>query len=147
MKPLEFWYRNHEEIVRLRKVIPLSMWFGITPWHPKAQWLMRAQDTEKYEPTGKPVIRDFAFADMLCPKCMPASANEDQAAPPSTEDVSMLLNKVCGEIAKTPDEFLVVCSTPRTREENDMRRLRESVLSCCPGEHTYSDTCLARRKE
>ena len=52
-----FWYRNYKGEEGYRRVIPISLRFGKTEWHPEDQWLLLGFDTEKK------VEREFALAD------------------------------------------------------------------------------------
>jgi hypothetical protein len=56
-RTLELIYRNWKNEVEPRKIIPISLRYGTTEWHPKPQWLLKAIDTK----TGK--IREFALQD------------------------------------------------------------------------------------
>lgn len=51
-------YRNYKGEERLRTIIPASLWWGATAWHPEEQWLLEAMDIEKGE------MRDFALKDL-----------------------------------------------------------------------------------
>ena len=55
--PLRITYRNWRGEVGERNIIPQSVWFGATDWHPEPQWLLSALDTDKG------ATRDFALAD------------------------------------------------------------------------------------
>lgn len=55
--PLRITYRNWRGEVSERNIVPQSVWFGATEWHPEPQWLLSALDTDKG------VARDFALAD------------------------------------------------------------------------------------
>lgn len=55
--PLRITYRNWRGEVGERNIIPHSVWFGATEWHPEPQWLLSALDTDKG------AARDFALAD------------------------------------------------------------------------------------
>lgn len=57
--PLVFRYTNHEGRESVRTVVPKSIRFDSTKWHPEPQWLMRAWCTEKL------AMRDFAMKDMV----------------------------------------------------------------------------------
>lgn len=57
--PLRFKYKNHRGFVSFRTVIPKSIRWGSTEWHPEKQWIMRAWCTEKK------AMRDFAMKDMV----------------------------------------------------------------------------------
>lgn len=54
-----FTYTNWRGETSERKVLPLSIWFGSTEWHPEEQWFIRGTDVEKGEE------RDFALTDMV----------------------------------------------------------------------------------
>ena len=51
-------YRNYKGEERMRTIIPASVWWGATKWHPEEQWLLEAMDIEKGE------MRDFALKDL-----------------------------------------------------------------------------------
>ena len=55
--PLRITYRNWRGEVGERNIVPQSVWFGATEWHPEPQWLLSALDTDKG------AARDFALAD------------------------------------------------------------------------------------
>lgn len=73
-EPVSLVYRNWKGEVRVRKVRPLRLWFGATPWHPTPQYLVTALDEEGKE-------KDFALGGFMgplrCPTPVPA-----QYAPP-----------------------------------------------------------------
>lgn len=54
--PLLIAYTNHKGERRLRRIQPLRIYFGATPWHPAPQWLLRGVDLDKH------AERDFAMA-------------------------------------------------------------------------------------
>ena len=56
--PLLITYTNWRGETAQRRIIPQSVWFGATDWHPEPQWLLKAMDADKGE------IRDFAMRDM-----------------------------------------------------------------------------------
>ncbi len=51
-------YKNWRGETAVRRIKPISQWFGATEYHPEPQWLMKALDVEKG------VERDFAIKDM-----------------------------------------------------------------------------------
>lgn len=55
---LTIHYRNWRGETALRRIVPRSVWWGNTEWHPRPQWLMTAYDLDKG------AERDFALADM-----------------------------------------------------------------------------------
>ena len=59
IKELQFEYINWEHKKAIRKVKPIKIWWGVTQWHPKEQWFLKALDLEKNEE------RDFALKDIM----------------------------------------------------------------------------------
>lgn len=51
-------YTNWRGETAQRIIIPDSIYFGSTQWHPEPQWLLRALDVEKQ------AMRDFAMKDI-----------------------------------------------------------------------------------
>lgn len=51
-------YTNWRGEKAVRAIIPKTIYFGSTQWHPEKQWLLRALDVEKNE------TRDFALKDI-----------------------------------------------------------------------------------
>jgi hypothetical protein len=58
-KYLLFEYINWEGKKAFRKVLPITVWYGKTKWHPKNQWFLKAVDLEKEEE------REFALKDII----------------------------------------------------------------------------------
>lgn len=56
--PVVVNYTNWKGKTSVRKIIPESLTWGATPFHPTAQWLLTAYDEDKKE------YRDFALKDM-----------------------------------------------------------------------------------
>jgi len=54
--PIQGVYKNWKGVIATRTVTPLEVWYGSTPWHKEAQWLLKAEDED-----GK--IKDFALVD------------------------------------------------------------------------------------
>jgi predicted DNA-binding transcriptional regulator YafY len=52
---VSFLYTNYRDEARIRHVLPLTVWYGSTQWHPEPQWLLKALDMENQEE------RDFAL--------------------------------------------------------------------------------------
>lgn len=50
-------YKNYRGEIAFRKVVPFSLSFGATEYHPEPQWIMRAFDV------GRCAYRDFALRD------------------------------------------------------------------------------------
>jgi hypothetical protein len=55
--PLTLSYKNWKGEVADRMIMPTTVWFGTTEWHPNPQWFLKGTDLEKREE------RDFAIAD------------------------------------------------------------------------------------
>lgn len=51
-------YTNYKGVTNDRIIIPDTIWYGSTQWHPEPQWLLRAFDTSKGQ------MRDFALKDL-----------------------------------------------------------------------------------
>lgn len=51
-------YTNYRGETATRTIVPESVYFGSTDWHPEKQWLLRAYDVEKQ------AYRDFAMKDI-----------------------------------------------------------------------------------
>ena len=45
---IQFEYINYKGIKSTRNVIPVSLYFGSTEFHPENQWLMVAYDLDKH---------------------------------------------------------------------------------------------------
>jgi predicted DNA-binding transcriptional regulator YafY len=56
--PMVFLYRNHRGETAERRVIPMSVEFCATEWHPEPQWILGALDLDRG------VTRQFAMRDM-----------------------------------------------------------------------------------
>lgn len=56
-RKLKLTYTNWRGETAERTIVPLSVWYGSTEWHPEPQWLLKAYDMEKG------AQRDFALAD------------------------------------------------------------------------------------
>jgi predicted DNA-binding transcriptional regulator YafY len=57
-RELHFEYVNWRGERSTRRILPIEIWFGITDWHPNAQWFLKGQDLDKHE------VRDFALRDI-----------------------------------------------------------------------------------
>jgi len=51
-------YKNHRGETSMRRVEPLHLFFGSTPWHAEKQWFLQAHDFEKQ------AERSFAMRDV-----------------------------------------------------------------------------------
>lgn|SRR3990167_9778836 len=58
-KNIRIVYKNWRGETREREIIPQSIWFGSTKWHPDEQWLLKAIDVEKNEE------RDFQLVNIM----------------------------------------------------------------------------------
>lgn len=56
-KEIDLEYTNWKGDTRIRKVIPLRVWYGSTKFHGAPQWLLKVRDLEK------DAERDFSMAD------------------------------------------------------------------------------------
>lgn len=57
-KPVRVVYKNWKGETSVRKIIPESLYYGSSEWHPENQWLLRAFDLDKE------AYRDFALSCM-----------------------------------------------------------------------------------
>lgn len=57
-KAVQVDYTNWRGEKGTRTIVPESIYFGSTEWHPEKQWLLRAYDVEKQ------AYRDFALKDI-----------------------------------------------------------------------------------
>ena len=53
-----FKYKNWQGKISWRRIIPISLRFGSTKWHPEEQWLLKGFDLDKQ------ANREFAFKDI-----------------------------------------------------------------------------------
>lgn len=58
-KTITIRYTNYRGETAFRRIIPKSIRFGTTPWHPREQWLLDAFDLDKN------AERFFALEDIL----------------------------------------------------------------------------------
>lgn len=80
--PLTFIYTNHRGETGQRKVIPMSVRFGSTEWHPKPQWLLRTWDLDKN------AEREFAMGDIgAAPSATPMPEAPKPFAPAGDREV------------------------------------------------------------
>lgn len=70
----EFTYTNWRGRTSLRHAIPYHIWFGVSSFHPRAEWFLAAFDIDKMEQ------RDFALSGIhvtnvpLDPQVIPSSS-------------------------------------------------------------------------
>lgn len=57
-KAVRIDYTNWQGVRSTRRILPLSVVFGATEWHPEPQWLLHALDLDKQ------AERDFAMRDI-----------------------------------------------------------------------------------
>jgi len=65
-QPVTVMYTNWRGESRNRTIVPKSLRFGSTEWHPDPQWLLRALDVEKN------AYREFALKDFGSPQSAPS---------------------------------------------------------------------------
>jgi hypothetical protein len=56
--PLRVRYRNHRGEEAERRIRPVRLWYGTTPWHDEPQYLLEALDLDRGE------LRNFALRDV-----------------------------------------------------------------------------------
>jgi hypothetical protein len=61
LPPLRVAYTNYRGETAVRAILPKSVWFGSTEWHPEPQWFLTAYDVDKG------ADRDFALKDLGVP--------------------------------------------------------------------------------
>jgi hypothetical protein len=59
-QPIRMLYKNHRGVTRVRLVLPNSLWYGKTQYHPDNQWFMEAKDLE-----DNMYVKDFSIKDIL----------------------------------------------------------------------------------
>jgi predicted DNA-binding transcriptional regulator YafY len=57
-KTVSIVYTNYRGETRLRRIIPIKIWYGSADWHPEEQWHLEAYDIEKQ------ADRSFAIKDI-----------------------------------------------------------------------------------
>lgn len=57
--PVEFLYKNHEEITETRVVIPSGLYFGVTEWHREKQFFLHGFCIDRR------AFRYFAIRDIM----------------------------------------------------------------------------------
>ena len=57
LREITVTYTNWRGETRERRIVPVSIRWGSTDWHPQSQWLLTALDVEKGQE------REFALAD------------------------------------------------------------------------------------
>ena len=57
-KAVTILYTNYRGERGKRFIVPRSIWFGCTEWHPENQWLLEAYDLDKQ------ALRSFALQDL-----------------------------------------------------------------------------------
>lgn len=60
--PLKFHYRNHEGNLATRRVKPIRIWHGKSPWHKGRQWFLRGYDLDR-DAERDYALEDVAFGD------------------------------------------------------------------------------------
>ena len=51
-------YKNYKGVTSVRSIVPYTLWWGKTEYHPEEQWIITAWDQ------GKDGVRDFALKDI-----------------------------------------------------------------------------------
>jgi hypothetical protein len=76
--PVALTYTNWRGETAVRTILPMSVWYGATKWHPEPQWLLKAVDVHRG------AERDFALADfgrIVTPAPDPRDSLQDRVAP------------------------------------------------------------------
>lgn len=55
-RQVELIYTNWRGETRVRRIVPMTLWWGSTEWHPEPQWLITGLDADTNE------LRDFSLA-------------------------------------------------------------------------------------
>ncbi|MBC2806581.1 hypothetical protein C3Y94_025865 [Rhizobium ruizarguesonis] len=109
--PITLLYTNHRGDTAERILLPISVWFGITDWHPEPQWFLKANDLEKQ------AERDFALKDFGAAKAI-------TALPDDVIDQLLMIGPVYwGHVGPKPDAEHVADLTTalsKTREHFQM---------------------------
>jgi predicted DNA-binding transcriptional regulator YafY len=67
----EIVYTNYRGETATRKILPIHIWFGKSPWHLTEQWFLEATDLEKDED------RSFAMSSISEWRCPSAKLNPE----------------------------------------------------------------------
>ncbi len=73
-------YKNHRGVTSIRTILPESIFWGSSEWHPQPQWLLNAYDVDKK------AYRWFAMRDI--------KGWDVYAVPSSTEGVKRMLSPI-----------------------------------------------------
>jgi predicted DNA-binding transcriptional regulator YafY len=57
-KVVEFTYENHRGVTEIRRIVPMYIWFGETPYHKRKQWFVHGWCFERQ------AARDFAWSEI-----------------------------------------------------------------------------------
>lgn len=85
-------YTNYRGVTADRRIVPITVRFASTEWHPGEQWILDALDVEKG------VIRSFALRDVHALNC---GSNDGDANAPRVE-----------EAPQVPDSLLATLGLP-----------------------------------
>lgn len=103
-QPITVRYRNWRGETAIRTIVPIRIWHGATEWHPEAQWLMEAVDSERG------VVRDFALRDMnpaasagVAPAADEAERRDWVAMRDRAEQAEAAIKRVRGLVVATRD--------------------------------------------
>jgi hypothetical protein len=72
-EPLTFVYTNWRGKTATRRVLPVSLRYGATEWHPEPQWLLLARDLDKDE-DREFAVKDIHFSTLPAPQVAAAPA-------------------------------------------------------------------------
>lgn len=123
-KELIIRYTNHRGENSLRRILPVALRFGTSPWHPSECWLLRAIDLEKEEEREF----DLRKIERPSPTIIPANAMKDRFQEVSDAEMEKLMRMQPGSVmkaAREPSPFqrdlqeLVDCFVPQNAITQD----------------------------
>lgn len=71
-KAISIFYTNHRGVTSRRLIVPKSVRFAASSWHPEPQWLLDAWDVDKQDE------RSFAMVDILSWRLAGAATTQEQ---------------------------------------------------------------------
>lgn len=57
-------YTNYKGNRRIRKILPIGIYWASTDYHPEEQWLLNAYDVEDIDSDGHYVVKWFAMCSI-----------------------------------------------------------------------------------
>ena len=130
---LVIWYRNYRGELSERRIVPKSIRFGATEWHPEPQWLLLAHDLDKQ------ADREFALKDFRAPPAEPSEAQVDTLIaaawlelcetidPPSADDpdaIYVTFNEIKAAFRESIFALIAACVTARPGVDGVLEALK-----------------------